>query len=90
MIDAKGRYKRFDFKEPFQDPKKVLLRIMQGNGEITSHCNIPTQKASSYMSTYTGLLSKDIDLNIGDHLKTMSNFIGAVSPDHTTFNWGKE
>jgi len=41
------------------------------------------------MHTYKGLMSNDIDLNIGDDIKAISNFIGAVSPDHTTFGWSK-
>ena len=28
LIDSKGRYKRFDFKEPLQDPKKTLLTFL--------------------------------------------------------------
>ena len=30
-------------------------------------------------------MSNDINLNVGDGLKAHSNFIGAVSPDHTTY-----
>lgn len=37
------------------------------------------------MNTYKGLMSNDINLNIGDHLKYSSAFVGAVSPDHTTY-----
>ncbi len=32
-------------------------------------------------------MSNDIDLNIGDTLKIQSGILGAVSPDHTTYNW---
>ena len=86
LVDTKGRFKRFSFKEPFQDPKKTLQEFLAGNGEITTYCNIPYQKASSYLNTFKGLQPvDDIDLNIGDELKKTSNFIGAVSPDHTTF-----
>ena len=46
---------------------------------------MPYQKTTSYLGTYKGLMSKDIDLNIGDDLKAVSNFIGATSPDHTTY-----
>jgi hypothetical protein len=31
--------------------------------------------------------TNDVDLNVGDEIKIVSNFIGATSPDHTT--WGK-
>jgi hypothetical protein len=42
------------------------------------------------MHTYKGLLSTDVPLNVADGLKAHSNFVGAVSPDHTTFGWSKE
>lgn len=90
LIDSKGRFKRFVFKEPFQDPKQVLQGFLAGQGEITAHCKIPTLKTTSYMNTFKGLMSNDVPLNIGDGLKVHSNFIGAVSPDHTTFGWSKE
>lgn len=87
-IDHKGRFKRFSFKEPFQDPRKTLLQFLQGNGEITNFCNIPYQKTSTYLTKYKGLqATNDVDLNVGDDIKIVSNFIGATSPDHTT--WGK-
>lgn len=85
LIDPKGRFKRFEFKEPFQNPKKVKLRLLAGNGEITTHCNIPNPKTTSYINTFKGLPSEDINLNIGDKIKVVSDFIGSISPDHTTY-----
>jgi hypothetical protein len=62
-----------------------LLKFLEGKGDITSHCKLPDTKTTSYISTYKGLNGNDIDLNIGDGLKYKSNFVGALSPDHTTF-----
>ena len=75
MIDSKGGFKRFDFKEPFQNPKETLQNFLKGKGHITTHCNIPTQKQSSYMTTYKGLPAQasrgpdgilELDQSVGD------------------------
>lgn len=44
------------------------------------------------MQTYKGLQlpPEDVNLNIGDVIKVHSNFVGAVSPDHTTFEWSRD
>lgn len=62
-----------------------MQEFLAGNGEITTYCNIPYQKATSYLTTFKGLQGNDPDLNIGDELKKTSNFVGSLSPDHTTF-----
>jgi hypothetical protein len=72
---------------------------LAGKGHLTTHCNIPIQKQSTYLSLFKGIAPQrgrkegsilEFDMTVGDQLKTHSNFIGALSPDHTTYpGWKK-
>ena len=68
MLDAKGRFKRFIFVKPLQDPKEVLQRFLKGRGDVTQYCKLPTPKTTSYQYSYKGLkaVENEVNLNIGE------------------------